>query len=76
MTAASSAEQGRVSCAFNFDLSAPHLVRIVEVWRDQAALDAQFQTAHPAAFRAAVAGKIKMPAADVCETQAQPPLLS
>ena len=75
MTAASSNEQGCLSYSFNFDLSAPHLVRIVEVWRDQAALDAHFQTSHMAAFRAAIAGRMKMLSADVYETQAPRTLL-
>ncbi len=34
----------------------PGLIRVFEAWRDQAALDAHFQTPHMAAWRASLAG--------------------
>lgn len=74
MAAASCAEDGCITYSFNSDLSTPNLVRIVEVWRDQAALDAHFRTHHMAAFRAAIAGRVRMLAADVYETPGPQPL--
>ena len=38
------------------DVAEPGLIHVFEVWRDQAALDAHFQTAHMAAWRAAWPG--------------------
>ncbi|THD74223.1 MAG: antibiotic biosynthesis monooxygenase [Phenylobacterium sp.] len=53
MLAASRAEDGCVAYSYAEDVAEPGLVRVFEVWRDQAALDAHFQTAHMADWRAA-----------------------
>lgn len=62
MVAASNAEAGCVSYVFARDLVEPTLLRITEVWRDQAALDAHFATPHMAEFQAAIKGKVKITA--------------
>ena len=53
MLEASRAEDGCVEYAYAEDVAEPGLIRIFEVWRDPAAIDAHFQTAHMAAWRAA-----------------------
>jgi quinol monooxygenase YgiN len=53
MLAASRAEDGCITYSYAEDVAEPGLVRVFEVWRDQAALDAHFQTAHMAAWRGA-----------------------
>ncbi|WP_300576898.1 putative quinol monooxygenase [Phenylobacterium sp.] len=53
MLAASRAEDGCVDYAYAEDVAEPGLIRVFEVWRDQAAIDAHFQTPHMAAWRAA-----------------------
>lgn len=53
MLEASRAEDGCLEYAYAQDVAEPGLIRVFEVWRDQAALDAHFQTAHLAAWRAA-----------------------
>lgn len=53
MLAKSRAEDGCLTYSYAFDVLEPGLVRVFEAWRDQAALDAHFATAHLAAWRAA-----------------------
>ena len=53
MLAASRAEDGCLEYAYAEDVAEPGLIRVFEVWRDQAAIDAHFQTPHMAAWRAA-----------------------
>ena len=49
-------EPGCIEYNFAVDLVEPNLIRIGERWRDQAALDAHFASAHMAAFQKAMAG--------------------
>ena len=51
MLAASRAEEGCLEYAYAEDIADPGLIRVFEVWRDQAALDAHFQTPHMAEWR-------------------------
>jgi quinol monooxygenase YgiN len=51
MLSASRAEDGCLEYAYAEDVAEPGLIRIFEVWRDQAAIDAHFQTAHMAQWR-------------------------
>ena len=51
--AASRAEDGCLAYAFGLDLADAGLVQVFERWRDQAALDAHFQSPHMAAWRQA-----------------------
>jgi quinol monooxygenase YgiN len=53
MLAASRAEDGCRIYSYAEDVAEPGLIRVFEVWRDQAALEAHFRTAHMAAWRAA-----------------------
>jgi quinol monooxygenase YgiN len=53
MMAASRAEDGCHAYGYAEDVTEPGLIHVFEVWRDQAALDAHFQTAHMAEWRAA-----------------------
>ena len=53
MMAASRAEDGCFDYNYAEDVGEPGLIRVFERWRDQAALDAHFRTAHMAAWRAA-----------------------
>jgi quinol monooxygenase YgiN len=53
MMTATRGEDGCEAYAYAEDVAEPGLVRIFEIWRDQAALDAHFRTAHMAAWRAA-----------------------
>jgi quinol monooxygenase YgiN len=64
MVAASNAEEGCIRYVFSRDLMRPELLHIVEVWRDQAALDHHFSTPHMAEFQAAIKGKINILAGD------------
>jgi quinol monooxygenase YgiN len=52
MVLASRAEDGCIAYSYAEDLLEPGLVRVTEIWRDQAVLDAHFKTAHLAAWRA------------------------
>ncbi len=52
MLAASRVEDGCLEYAYAQDVADPGLVRVYEAWRDQAALDAHFQTPHMATWRA------------------------
>ncbi len=56
MMTATRAEDGCTAYAYAEDVAEPGLIRVFEVWRDQAALDAHFKTAHMAAWRAAWPG--------------------
>ena len=51
MVEASRAEDGCLQYAYGEDVLEPGLIRVFEVWRDQAALDAHFQSSHIAAWR-------------------------
>ena len=53
MMAASRAEDGCEAYGYAVDVAEPGLVHVFEVWRDQAAIDAHFATAHMAEWRAA-----------------------
>lgn len=53
MLAASRAEDGCLFYSYAEDVAEPGLIRVFEAWRDQAALDAHFRTAHMAEWRAA-----------------------
>ena len=53
MLAASRAEDGCLVYSYAEDVAEPGLIRVFEVWRDQAALEAHFRTDHMAAWRAA-----------------------
>lgn len=53
MLEASRAEDGCLEYSYAEDVAEPGLIRVFEAWRDQAALDAHFQTPHLAAWRAA-----------------------
>ena len=52
MMTASQAEDGCLDYNYGEDVAEPGLIRVFERWRDQAALDAHFQTAHMAGWRA------------------------
>ena len=51
MLTASRAEDGCLEYAYAQDVADPGLIRVYEVWCDQAALDAHFQTSHMATWR-------------------------
>lgn len=53
MLAASRAEDGCLVYSYAEDVAEPGLVRVFEAWRDEAALQAHFQTLHMATWRAA-----------------------
>jgi quinol monooxygenase YgiN len=53
MLTASRAEDGCVAYGYAEDVTKPGLIHVFEIWRDQAALDAHFTTAHMARWRAA-----------------------
>ena len=53
MLTATRAEDGCVDYSYAEDVAEPGLIRVFEIWRDQAALDAHFKTEHMAAWRAA-----------------------
>ena len=53
MLNATRAEDGCLDYSYAEDVGEPGLIRVFEVWRDQAALDAHFTTPHLAAWRAA-----------------------
>lgn len=53
MIGASLAEEGCEAYVYAEDVREPGLMHVFEVWRDQAALEAHFRTAHMAAWRAA-----------------------
>lgn len=51
MLQASRAEDGCLEYSYAEDVLEPGLIRVFEAWRDQAALDAHFLTAHMATWR-------------------------
>ena len=51
MLEASRAEDGCIAYSYAEDVAEPGLIRVFEAWRDEAALDAHFATAHMAAWR-------------------------
>lgn len=53
--AASRAEDGCVTYSYAEDVAEPGLIRVYEVWRDQAAIEAHFKAPHMAPWRAACA---------------------
>ena len=53
MMTATRAEDGCGAYSYAEDVADPGLVHVFEVWRDQAALEAHFKTAHMAVWRAA-----------------------
>lgn len=53
MLAASRAEDGCLTYSYAVDVEDPGLIRVFEAWRDEAALQAHFKTAHMAEWRAA-----------------------
>ena len=53
MMAASRAEDGCYAYGYAEDVTERGLIHVFEAWRDQAALDAHFATAHMAEWRAA-----------------------
>ena len=55
MLAASRAEDGCLTYSYGVDVAEPGLIRVFEVWRDQAAIDAHFKAPHMALWRAACA---------------------
>jgi quinol monooxygenase YgiN len=55
MVTATRAEDGCMAYAFAEDLLERGLIRVFEVWRDEAALAAHFRSPHMAAWRAASA---------------------
>ncbi|BDW82076.1 antibiotic biosynthesis monooxygenase [Erythrobacter sp. Dej080120_24] len=54
MIKASRAEEGCIEYAYALDVLDKGLVRVSEKWRDRAALEAHFRTAHIAEWRAQV----------------------
>jgi len=52
MLAASRAEDGCVEYSYAVDVADQGLIRVFEVWRDEAALKAHFATPHMAEWRA------------------------
>jgi len=55
MLAASRAEDGCLTYSYGEDVAEPGLIRVFEIWRDQAAIDAHFKAPHMATWRAACA---------------------
>jgi quinol monooxygenase YgiN len=55
MLAASRAEDGCITYSYGEDVAEPGLIRVFEVWRDQAAIEAHFKAPHMATWRAACA---------------------
>ena len=49
-------EPGCLEYAFAVDLAEPDLLRVIERWTDQAALDARFASPHMPSFNRALAG--------------------
>jgi len=55
MLSASRAEDGCLIYSYAEDAGEPGLIRVFEIWRDDAALKAHFETGHMASWRAALA---------------------
>lgn len=66
---ATTAEPGDVDYRFSFDVGDPARINILEMWQDQAAVDAHMGTPHLAEFMAAigpaVAGEVSITAHEV-----------
>lgn len=56
MIAETRKEPGCISYAYGRALEEPDVMRIAEIWKDQAALDAHFKAPHMATFNAALSG--------------------
>ena len=56
MIEATHKEEGCIAYTFSRDITDPDTLVIFEIWQDDAALAAHFQTPHMAAFQAAMAG--------------------
>ena len=56
MMKATHTEPGNIEYAFTWDLVEEGMVRVIEQWEDQAALDAHFEAPHMAAFMAKMGG--------------------
>ena len=52
MMTATRAEDGCIDYAYAQDVGDPGLIRVFEIWRDQAALEAHFKAPHMGAWRA------------------------
>lgn len=52
MLTATRAEDGCLDYSYAEDVAEPGLIRVFEIWRDQAALEAHFQAPHMGAWRA------------------------
>ncbi len=74
MVAATVQEPGCITYAFTFDILTPGLMRIVEVWQDDAALAAHFKTPHMTEFQVAIKGKIEIISAEKYITEGPLPL--
>lgn len=70
--AATRAETGNVDYRFSADLADPDRINMVEIWEDQAAIDAHMGTEHLAAFMAAigpcVAGSVSITSYDIASS--------
>lgn len=70
--AATRAEPGNVDYRFSADLADPDRINMVEIWEDQAAIDAHMTTEHLAAFMAAigpcVAGSVSITSYDIASS--------
>ncbi len=64
MIAASREEDGCLDYTYARDVTDEHVMRIFELWKDQAALDFHFATPHMAEFRKAL-GAAKIASIDV-----------
>jgi quinol monooxygenase YgiN len=75
MVAATMQEPGCITYSFCRDMLDETLVRIVEVWQDEAALAAHFKTPHMAAFQAAIKGRVTLTSAEKYVTDGPRPLM-
>jgi quinol monooxygenase YgiN len=70
--AATRAEPGNLDYRFSADLAEPGRINMVEIWEDQAAIDAHMGTDHLAAFMAAigpcVAGSVSITSYDIASS--------
>jgi len=76
MEAATQQEPGCLQYTFGQELAHPEKFQLSEVWRDQGALDAHFETPHMAVFRRGLQGLrvIKRVATSYAVAQEQDPL--
>ena len=70
--AATRAEPGNIDYRFSADLADPGRINMVEIWEDQAAIDAHMGTDHLAAFMTAigpcVAGSVSITSYDIASS--------